>query len=313
MPCYTPLSGQRDPGTGKVLGLKKTRLTWEEAESLATYDPVFIPCGRCIGCKVENGRQKAVRAMHELETSDDLGVFLTLTISDEHMRPRGHVYVRSLQKFFKRLRHYTGPFRYMACGEYGDETGRPHYHAILFGVDLHTDRTHFKTTREGHALWTHPHVEKAWRYGYHTIGEVTFESAAYVAQYVTKKVTGDMADWHYLRFDPSTPEQPFFQQNREFLLMSRGKGKRGLGYDWITKWLHEVYPADEIIVRGQPSKPPRYYDQVLKEQDPDLYDQVKASREQEATRLIDRHTAKKRTAAATINRSRMALYHREIE
>jgi hypothetical protein len=254
--------------------------------------------------------------MNELDEHQGIGCFVTLTIDDAHMRPRGHVYVSSLQKFLKRLRHHTGPFRYMACGEYGEQSGRPHYHLILFGVDLIKGREHYKTTRDGHKLWTHPSVSKAWKYGFHTIGEVTFESAAYVAQYVTKKVNGSMADWHYLRFDPGKGE--FFQQNREFLLMSRGKRLEGqpsggIGYSWIKKWLHEVYPADEVIVRGKPCKPPKYYDQVLAEEDPDLWSKVQASREHDATRFADSMTLKKLSTKEVINRSRYALYHREVE
>ena len=74
------------------------------------------------------------------------------------------------------------------CGEYGDKLGRPHYHAIIFGVTF-VDKKLW-SIRRGNNLYRSATLEKLWPYGFSSIGTVNFETAAYVARYVTKKITG---------------------------------------------------------------------------------------------------------------------------
>jgi len=89
---------------------------------------------------------------------------------------------------------------------------------------------------------------------------LNFESAAYIARYVTKKVTGQRAAAHYERVSPSTGE--LVQVEPEFATMSR---RPGIGAGWFAKYGSEVYPSDEVIVRGRACRPPRYYDERLSE------------------------------------------------
>lgn len=153
------------------------------------------------------------------------------------------------------------------CGEYGDQSGRPHYHAIVFGLDFADKR------KIGKDLFESRDLSRIWSFGIASIGEVTFESAAYVARYSLKKITGDAAEAHYSRVDLETGE--VYQITPEFAHMSL---KPGIGAGWLRKYVDNTYPRDYVIVRGKKSKPPRYYDKLLEELDPDKYDVVVSAR-----------------------------------
>lgn len=108
--------------------------------------------------------------MHEFSS------FWTFTYDDEHLPPHGSLCPRHVQLFLKRFRQRQGPdrlCRYFFVGEYGDETFRPHYHAALFGV----------------SEMEVPAVQDAWGLGHVVGGFLSWQSAAYVAGYVTKKMT----------------------------------------------------------------------------------------------------------------------------
>ena len=120
---------------------------------------VTVPCGRCTSCRLEHSRQWAVRCMHEAQMHEG-NSFITLTYAPEHLHEDYSVHKKELQKFFKRLRKNTGiKLRYFACGEYGDENRRPHYHAIIFGYDF-PDKQLYTKTRTGDLLYRSPLLEK---------------------------------------------------------------------------------------------------------------------------------------------------------
>lgn len=191
--------------------------------------------------------------MHESSLYDE-NAFVTLTYSDDHLPPGGSLDKVAFQLFMKRLRKRIGqPVRFFHCGEYGERSGRPHYHALLFGYDF-PDKKPWSLRGE-HPTWRSDLLEDLWPMGQSEIGSVTFESAAYVARYIVKKVTGRGAAAHYERCNPETGE--LVHQEPEYTTMSR---RPGIGARWFQKWSAEVYPSDEVIVRGRPMKPPRYYD-----------------------------------------------------
>lgn len=220
----------------------------------------------------------AVRCMHEAQLHDQ-NCFITLTYSNSNL-PEGHTLVkRDWQLFMKRLRkRLNKPVRYMHCGEYGDETLRPHYHACLFGVDFSADRYPHES-KNGYTLYRSPTLEAIWGLGFVTIGELTFESAQYVARYVLKKRnTADYKKAAYQRVDPQTGE--VWDVAPEYGTLSRGgRNGRGLGYYWFERFHSDVYPRDEVIVNGKVTRPPRYYDALMKERDPDLVSELKAKRQ----------------------------------
>jgi len=207
-------------------------------------EPMQVPCGQCIGCRLDRSVQWAARCMHEAQLHDE-NCFITLTYDDDHIPKDRSLCVKHFQDFMKRLRKRVGKVRFFHCGEYGDIDFRPHYHACLFGFQF-TDLESV-STRDGSKKFS-PLLMDLWPYGFNVVGDVTFESAAYVARYCMKKVTGSMAKDHYGEKKP------------EYVTMSR---RPGIGSEWIKKFKSETYRDDTIIVRGVPTKPPRFYDEYL--------------------------------------------------
>ncbi|AXL15261.1 replication initiator protein [Microviridae sp.] len=218
--------------------------------------PVTVPCGQCIGCRLERSRQWAIRCSHEAQMYVD-NSFITLTYDDEHLPTNGSLNLPDFQKFIKKLRK-VGPFRYYHCGEYGEKTFRPHYHACLFGFDF-PDKKLYKTTKHGHPLYNSELLDKKWGLGHAVIGEVTFESAAYCARYIMKKINGDQSEDHYSRdqIDPETGEIKTIHLKPEYTTMSRNPG---IGSGWMEKFLSDVYPNDFVVMNGKKMRPPKYYD-----------------------------------------------------
>ena len=207
--------------------------------------------------------------MHEASLHED-NSFITLTYSPENLPYDQSIHKNELQKFFKRLRKNTNSkLRYFACGEYGEKNNRPHYHAIIFGYNFPDKYIHTKSNN--HVLYRSPTLEKAWKNGHSLIGEVTFESAAYVARYVMKKrkgddetidpITGKTNKEYYQICDKETGE--IHQQNSEFCIMSR---KPGLGADWLQHYKSDT-DKDYITLRGVKMKLPKFYDSILAMED----------------------------------------------
>ena len=158
------------------------------------------------------------------------------------------------------------------CGEYGGaQTQRPHYHAAIFGHDF--DDKVLYAEREGVPLYTSDKLAKLWGKGFVTIGEVNFKSAAYIARYVMKKVTGEAAAEHYEICDPITGE--IYQRVPEYNRISNGVGK-----GWFEKYKSDAYPSDFLIVNGHKVKPPKYFDMLLEQEDPELFAEIKAKRQE---------------------------------
>lgn len=267
MVCFHPLTGFRAPGG---------RVTLRRSEGYSDL-PVTIACGQCQGCRLERSRQWAVRCMHEMR-EHDRSSFITLTYSDENLPPDGGLDVAHWQKFAKRVRKALGPFRFFHCGEYGDRTWRPHYHAVVFGHDFRSDRKLVKRSKRGdHEQWTSPELEKLWPHGIHLVGTATFESAAYVARYVMKKQTGANASVYGGRKAP-------------YVTMSR---RPGIGSAFIKKYGGEVYRDDFVVVNGKPARPPKYYDGQWELVDPERIDQVKTRRKEKAARRAADNTTER--------------------
>lgn len=265
MPCFHPLQAWQSPQRSKLY----FRNPPGDASSLQ------VPCGQCIGCRLERSRQWAVRCMHEASLHK-ASCYITLTYDGAHLPSHGQLVYRDFQLFMKRLRKLTHPkpVRFFMAGEYGDTLGRPHFHALIFGHNFN-DKTLIRSKPV--ALYKSGSLSALWPYGFASVGEVTFESAAYVARYNLKKITGEAAAEHYQRTDPDTGE--IIRLVPEFTRMSL---KPGIAGSWFDQFNKEVYPFDEVIVRGNPVKPPKYYDRLLERIDPDLLDQIKIQREADA-------------------------------
>lgn len=242
MRCYYPLDGWRSRSGG-----------WTANRAEAYVDlPMSVACGQCIGCRLKRSADWAVRCMHEAQLHDE-NAYLTLTYAvepaDGSLRPK------DFTDFMKRLRKHLRGRRisYFQCGEYGEKLGRPHHHAAIFGYSF-PDKKRWKK-HGGHWLYVSQELDRLWGHGYCTIGEVTFDSAAYIARYCTKKIYGPGAKWHYTKVDAETGE--LYGIAEEYVTMSR---RPAIGKRWLEKFNTDVYPSDEVIVRGHERKPPRYYD-----------------------------------------------------
>lgn len=210
--------------------------------------------------------------MHE-SSLHELSSFVTLTYDDEHLPPGGSLLKVDLQKFMRKLRKKSiGRIRFYACGEYGETSWRPHYHLLLFGVAF-SDQRPWKKTPAGQ-LYTSASLASLWGKGFASIGPVTWETAAYAARYVMKKMTGKRAPEHYRRVDVETGE--LVQLLPEFNTMSL---KPGIGKDWFKRYHTDLYPDDFVVAGGvKRGKPPRYYDKLLEASLPPMLSEVKARR-----------------------------------
>lgn len=230
---------------------------------------------------------------------------MTLTYAPECMPADWSVDVRAWQTFAKRLRKRLGPFRFLHCGEYGDESLRPHYHACIFGHDFRGDRVVLKQGQDSE-LWTSPTLASVWGQGHVSVGPLTWSSAAYVARYVLKKATGDLAESRYERVDPVTGE--CWQVRPEYVTMSR---RPGLGAEWFARYAYtDVYPEDEVVHAGKRYRAPKFYDRLLERERPELAASLKAKRRDVVfARSEDLSPARRRAreaicASRELNRSR---------
>lgn len=267
MVCYHPIKGWRSKKAnenGNYPVVFNLRDGYEDR-------PVTVPCGQCIGCRLERSRQWAIRCLHEASLNED-NCFITLTYNNEHLPKDLSLDIRHFQLFMKRLRKkYTGKkIRFFHCGEYGETLGRPHYHALLFGHDF--DDKKLWSMRQGVPLYRSATLETLWPFGYSSVGEVTFESAAYVARYVMKKVNGDLAADHYTLVNE---DGEYWDVQPEYCTMSR---RPGLASDWLKRFNRDVYPNDEVIIRGVRCRPPRFYDRSFELMSPEEWRTVRARR-----------------------------------
>lgn len=247
MTGYTPLS-RLDGG----------RLVFNPKFALNPHHPIKLPCGNCIGCRRDRTGDWAMRCLHESQMHPQ-NCFITLTFNDEHLPDDYSVHIRTFQLFMKKLRKHYQPkkIRFYGCGEYGPENLRPHYHSILFNHDF-PDKQFYKTTPQGDRLYTSKSLEQIWGYGFCTIGDVTYQSAGYVAQYVMKKINGERALEHYLRTHPLSGD--IVRVEPEFQLQSVG-----LGSTWFEKFHKDCFPSDFLVVEGKQLRVPQYYTKKLEE------------------------------------------------
>jgi len=282
MTCYSPLTGYRSrtPGINGGFQIKFKK-------SGSNGQLVTVACGQCIGCRLDKSKDWAIRCIHESQMHDE-NSFITLTYNNEHLPLDESLNVQHFQKFMKRLRGHYKPkkIRFLHSGEYGstcpshnkencEQCGklqRPHYHALLFNLDF-ADKTFWKFRRD-YKVYRSETLQKIWGKGNIEIGNLTFESAAYVARYTTKKITGDDAHAHYEKIDTQTGE--IHGVTPEYITMSR---RPGIGYSWYQKYKSDLFPRDECVIDGRILKPPRYYAKMYQQEEPELYEQMQNERQ----------------------------------
>lgn len=295
MPCFYPIQAYRAKKINRETG--KRQLVFNKKDGFLDME-VQIPCGQCIGCRLERSRQWAIRCMHESSLYEN-NCFITLTYHDQFLPPGNSLNKKHFQDFMKRLRKSVAPLkiRYFHCGEYGDESNRPHYHACLFNIDF-ADKILY-STKNGVRLYVSKRLQALWPFGFCTIGDVTFESAAYVARYVLKKVTGEKAVDHYLSVDTDTGEIHTIEP--EYVTMSR---RPGLATGYFEKYGKEIYPDDFIVIRGKKMKPPKFYDKLAEQETKKMLmvkqKRIKKADKRKGDNTYDRLIVKEQIVKATI-------------
>lgn len=279
MPCFHPIPAFRSsrcthPDSGKpVLFFKES-----DVKAWPGYECLSVPCGQCIGCRLERSRQWAIRCVHEASLYDH-NCFITLTFDSDNLNESGSLDKRDFVLFMKRLRFRFSEWkkiRYFHCGEYGEQFGRPHHHACLFNFDF-PDKVFKRNAVDGSRVYTSKILSELWPYGFHEIGSVTFESAAYVARYILKKINGDQAQEHYLKCDE---QGNFVEIEPEYVTMSR---RPGVGRGWYEKFSSDVFPHDYVVLRnGVKCKPPKYYSRQFELTNPDEFSRLRLTKMEEA-------------------------------
>ncbi|WNK14795.1 MAG: replication initiator protein [Microvirus sp.] len=279
MPCYHPLVAwkSRDlSDTNQKTG--KTKMVFSEAIGLKSTK-IELPCGQCIGCRLDRARAWAVRCLHEASLHEN-NCFLTLTYSDDQLPENGSLNKRDIVLFLKRLRkkHSDISIRFFQCGEYGEQFKRPHHHVLLFGYDF-PDKAYFKKQGD-YMLYLSQELADLWPHGLHSIGNITFDSACYCARYILKKVTGKPAKEHYGGTIP------------EYVTMSR---KPGIGKAWYDLYHYDLFNHDKCVVGPDfICRPPKYYDKLFDLANPDRFKQIKTQRLQNALNNPDNNDDRRR-------------------
>lgn len=277
MTCFSPLAAMQPlaGGAARILCALKDYDPGAQAKYAQFVDERFLalPCGSCIGCLLARKAEWTARNVCESQMHD-FSSFVSLTYDDEHLPYRSSLEHRHFQLFMKSLRKWhlrehleSGgtrrsykPLRFFMCGEYGSQTLRPHYHAIIFGLWL-PDLLLFKDSGSHGRLYTSEVLSGIWKRGFASVGFVTPESCAYVAGYTTKKCDGEVAAVRYERIDGVTGE--VYQVVPEYARMSL---RPGIGARWFVEFgaecFSEVY--DGIVGRGgSVCKAPRYFEKLL--------------------------------------------------
>lgn len=213
----------------------------------------------------------------------------------------------AFQKFMKRLRKSLDhKIRFFHCGEYGETYGRPHYHACIFGHSFPDKVPWAYSNKE--ILYRSAKLEELWPYGYSSIGDVTFQSAAYVARYILKKVTGPNAKNHYEQTNMETGE--ITSRTSEYTTMSRTPG---LASEWFKRFQGDVYPSDEIIINGKKMRPPKYYDAKYEISAKGEFVKLKRERVRNAKQHSEDQTPERLKVREAVQKSQINLLPRRIE
>lgn len=351
MPCYSPLKGYRNFVNGR----------WQSKRGSDAHEEMEVACGQCLGCRLDRACMWMVRIVHEssLHQFDQGSVFVTLTYRNKSEctedQLRAGFFVpddwslckEHFTKFMKRLRKKRdSKIRYFQCGEYGsicrhgmattDEmaerleisrcafcrVGRPHHHACLFNVRF--DDLRVCGRRDGVTYFTSDELASIWKYGFVQVGEITPQSAGYVARYSVKKVTGKQAREHYVTVDDDGVLQSVLP---EYATMSRGgiceqcgrrscsKAPGGIGKRFYERYIGDIFPSDEVPVpgRGVLKKVPRFYDELLCRTDPELLEEIKLIRQEFRKAHGDEYTPERLYQKYRVKKAQVSLLKGELK
>ncbi|UPW41187.1 replication initiator protein [Sigmofec virus UA08Rod_5306] len=307
MACYHPipviLSKGKDIYTNKrtvlTFGMMKSELyaNKNKATEGITWEREEVPCGKCIGCRLNYSRGWAMRIQKESQQYPEGHCwFVTLTYDDPHLPITDFVNEETgelitghplnpdhTKKFLKDLRRYWeyhynhDKIRFFLAGEYGETYGRPHYHLAIMNLPIREEDLEIEFHNwMGDAIYKCPKIEKIWGKGLVRLGALTWQSAAYIARYIVKKQYGPESDALYKAQG----------RIKEFTRASR---RPGIAREWFEEHKDEIYKNDEIFIpkRGGGvivAKPVRYFDELYFLEKPEIVEKAKKARKEAAIR-----------------------------
>lgn len=291
MTCFYPLTAWKsrdvddiNPQTGKL------KMVFREDQGYPNTK-TELPCGQCHGCRLDRARSWAIRCLHEASLYDS-NCFLTLTYDERHLPKDGGLQKTDVVKFMKKLRHHCDPvkIRFFQCGEYGELLKRPHHHMIIFNYDFPDKEPAAKFGEN--IVYNSLSLSKLWDKGHHSIGDVTHDSACYVARYILKKINGDEKEEHYGELQP------------EYCTMSRNPG---IGKDWYEQFKNDLYNHDKCVIDSRfIARPPSYYDRLYESHHPKHFAELKRKRRLTAIanpeNTIERREIKSRLSLINLKR-----------
>lgn len=252
MRCISPINASFD-NAGNI--------TYSSKKAEHGLLPFAFECRKCLPCRLNTAREKAVRAVHESKMHQD-NIFLTLTYDEKHLKSPKLQYI-DFQLFMKSLREKVNrnitdksllkKITYMVTGEYGEKNKRPHWHACVFNYSP-PDKKYKYTTELGYKVYESDIITKLWKRGTCDFGNLTMDSANYVARYAAKKLVHGN------------------DQDHDYHPIHKTSSKRGIGYLWIKKhWKRTFEKGFVVLENGQPSRIPRYYVDYVKKNHPEAY------------------------------------------
>jgi len=256
MACTQPKPAQRY--VCPTTGLSAVRLKNFKGEP-----ELLVPCGKCLSCKLHKAREWAVRCWHESQMHEH-SAYVTFTYAPEHLPAYGQLRHKDFQLFMKRLRkkYPDKGITYFMCGEYGDGTHRPHYHALLFGY--YPPDAAYHRTENGNRFYKSQELDALWQCGFTDTSSVSYKSSGYIARYTLKKQlpSEDLQDrYTYVDAFDNLQTKPF-----EYIRMSTGRDfGQGIGGKWIEKYWQHTLENDYVLdPDGNKLPVPKYYLDILK-------------------------------------------------
>lgn len=328
MACFYPKQALRLVDCFTRTGKNVIRFVTDEVANRMKGNPNLLsglPCGQCVGCRLERSRQWAIRMVHEASLYEN-NCFITLTFNEESLHSRENpmsLNKKEFQDFMKRFRKRASglspvfneekgydefPIRYYMCGEYGERYLRPHYHAIIFNYDF-PDKV-LEKVQDGRRYYSSAFLRELWPFGNNIITDVNFDTCAYVARYIMKKSLGKDAWKSYVNYITEDGEMIGYRIP-EYTTMSRASG---IGKAWLDKYLTDVYPKDRVFLRGRGySKPPKYYDTQFELTDPSVYSDIKSSRVSQALKKADDNTPSRLEVKRLVKMAQIRCLKRMLE
>lgn len=313
MGCYKPMIRRENLGKWKKAAdghlyhpaniFSSDKLELYDKKDWGNYKYEFIPCGKCIGCRLDYSRNWANRGYLESLLWEQ-NWFVTLTYDDkylpyqdewtttegitytdqdlEELEWKGTLEPNDFTQFMKNLRQImkreygVDGIRFIGCGEYGTEERRPHYHLILFNFNIPVDQLYEPHLKDGDYSYKCKLIERAWSerkgkacecMGICDVTPATWNTIAYVARYITKKINGKESEDFYAMQG----------ELKEFFRCSTGIGK---GYYDLHK--EDIYKYDQILIKNKKGshwvKPPKYFDDLYEQEEPEKMKQIKQNR-----------------------------------